>query len=264
MVAIKLCLLLSTVLFASGAIVGFLPKPQLDGRIVGGFVIDIAQVPWQVSLQTQGSHFCGASIISEKWLLTAAHCTAAVPNAKQILVRIGSSEVNVGAPHKVKRIVQHKEYNGRTVDYDFSLLELEDSIEFNDQAKPIALPGSQDYVIENTTCLVTGWGDTQSSESRRKLRGAEVPIVNQEKCEQAYKRFGGITARMMCAGFDKGGKDACQGDSGGPLVAFDDSNENAVLVGVVSWGFGCAKPSYPGVYSRVQVARDWIFDNTGL
>lgn len=114
--------------------------------------------------------------------------------------------------HKVKRIVQHKGFNEDTIDYDYSLLELEKSIEFNDQAKPVVLAGSAEAVTDNTTCLVTGWGLTQSnSESRQKLRGAEVPIFNQEKCERAYKRYGGITARMICAGFDKGGKDACQG-----------------------------------------------------
>lgn len=92
------------------------------------------------------------------------------------------------------------------------MLELEDSIDFSEQAKPVALSGAQERVTDNTTCLVTGWGTTQSIESSQKLRGAEVPIVNQQKCEQAYKRHGGITARMICAGFDKGGKDACQGE----------------------------------------------------
>lgn len=91
------------------------------------------------------------------------------------------------------------------------MLELKDSIDFNEQSKPIALAGAQERITDNTTCLVTGWGVTQSLESRQRLRGAEVPIVNQQKCEQAYKRVGGITERMICAGFDKGGKDACQG-----------------------------------------------------
>lgn len=188
----------------------------MDGRIVGGFLIDISQVPWQVSLQTSGRHFCGGSIISDKWLLTAAHCTNAVPQARSYTVRIGSSENNQGGTlHKVKRIIQHKQFSSRTVDFDFSLLELTQPIQFNETAQPIALPGVQDRVKDNTTCLVSGWGDTKSwSDPRNKLRGAEVPIVNQQKCLKAYRRFGGITPRMVCAGFDKGGKDACQGDSG--------------------------------------------------
>lgn len=179
-------------------------------------------------------HFIILNLIQLSFLFHSA-----VPNAKNILVRIGSTKTNKdGVTHKVKRIVQHKKYHSKTIDYDFSLLELEESIEFNENSKPIALPDKDTKLADNTNCLVTGWGDTQSSESRLKLRGAEVPIVNQQSCMDAYKRFGGITPRMVCAGFEKGGKDACQGDSGGPLVAFDNANENPVLVGVVSWGYG--------------------------
>lgn len=261
----KICLLLSMVLFASGELLGLEPKPHLDGRIVGGFQINITQVPWQVSLQTYGSHFCGGSIIGDKWILTAAHCTSAVPHAQSYTIRIGSTlNKKGGTLYKVKRIVQHKQYNGRIVDFDYSLLELVDSIQFSESAQPITLPDDQDHVKDNQTCLVTGWGDTKSFERNDRLRGAEVPIVNQEKCSKAYRRYGGVTSRMLCAGFDKGGKDACQGDSGGPLVAINSKTNSPVLVGVVSWGYGCAQPSYPGVYSRVQVARSWIRDNTGI
>lgn len=90
------------------------------------------------------------------------------------------------------------------------------------------------------------------------MRAALVPIVNQEKCATAYKNLAPITDRMICAGFDKGGKDACQGDSGGPLVS------NNVLVGVVSWGYGCAQANYPGVYSRVASVRNWISEQSGV
>lgn len=85
-----------------------------------------------------------------------------------------------------------------------------------------------------------------------------MPIVNQTVCSDAYASFGGITDRMICAGLTAGGKDACQGDSGGPLVA------DGKLVGVVSWGYGCARPNYPGVYSRVAAVRDWITKKTGV
>lgn len=85
-----------------------------------------------------------------------------------------------------------------------------------------------------------------------------VPIVNQKKCARAYQNVGTITDRMICAGYDKGGRDACQGDSGGPLVA------NDVLIGVVSWGQGCAMANFPGVYSRVATVRNWINEYTGV
>lgn len=85
-----------------------------------------------------------------------------------------------------------------------------------------------------------------------------MPIVNQESCSRAYASFNGITDRMICAGYTEGGKDACQGDSGGPLVA------NGTLVGIVSWGYGCANANYPGVYSRVAAARDWVRERSGV
>lgn len=136
---------------------------------------------------------------------------SAVPHAPSYTVRIGSTlKQKGGTLHKVKRIVQHKQYNGRIVDFDYSLLELVDSIQFNEASQPISLPEEQDRVEDNQTCLVTGWGETKSYERNDKLRGAEVPIVNQEKCSKAYRRYGGVTARMLCAGFDKGGIDACQ------------------------------------------------------
>lgn len=100
------------------------------------------------------------------------------------------------------------------MDYDYSLLELEESVEFNKKAKPIALPNSEEIVSDNTTCLVTGWGTTHPTDPSQRpdlLRGVEVPIVNQEKCDKIYMNITRITDRMICAGFKKGGKDSCHG-----------------------------------------------------
>lgn len=86
-----------------------------------------------------------------------------------------------------------------------------------------------------------------------------VPIVNQQLCQELYQKVNllyKVQPSMICAGYVKeGGKDACQGDSGGPLICFDSIPQ---LIGVVSWGYGCAKPSAPGVYVHVTMARDWI------
>lgn len=107
-------------------------------------------------------------------------------------------------------------------------------------------------------------GNTQnSSESSRQLRAALVPIVNQEVCKKQYSNFVyAITNRMICAGLKEGGKDACQGDSGGPLVEFETGSPR--LIGVVSWGKGCAMPKSPGVYARVTAVREWIKSKTGI
>ncbi|XP_073821501.1 trypsin-1-like [Musca autumnalis] len=233
--------------------------PRLDGRIVGGHKINITDAPHQISLQTS-AHICGGSIISKQWILTAAHCTYG-KTADRLKVRLGTSESAKGGELlDVIEIVQHKQFNYSNVDYDYSLLKLSREIEFDETKQPVKLPETKEDAKDGDQCFVTGWGNTQNAtESRTWLRLAEVPIFNQEECSEKYKRFGGVTERMICAGYIEGGKDACQGDSGGPLVT-----EDGVLVGVVSWGYGCARPDYPGIYSRVSYVRDWIRTNSGV
>ncbi|KFB42848.1 trypsin [Anopheles sinensis] len=238
----------------------YLPRPSypaLGGaRIVGGFEIDVSETPYQVSLQYLNSHRCGGSVLNNKWVLTAAHCTdGIVPYA--LAVRLGSSRhASGGTVVNVANVVQHPNYDSATTDFDFALLELEGELSFSEVVQPIALPEQDEPVEDGTLTTVSGWGNTQSvSESNEVLRAANVPTVNQQECDQAYGR---ITDSMLCAGYKHGGKDACQGDSGGPLVA------EGKLVGVVSWGNGCAKPGYPGVYSRVAVVREWVRENSGV
>lgn len=117
------------------------------------------------------------------------------------------------------RIVQHANFSFDTHDYDFSLLELATNMTFDNTMQPIRLPKQDKQFPDDTPSIVTGWGNTQNvEESRDRLRAAEVPIVNQEICSEAYSDFGGVTDRMICAGLLlEGGKDACQGDSGGML-----------------------------------------------
>lgn len=107
----------------------------------------------------------------------------------------------------MKRIAQHEKFNYSTIDYDYSLIELAEPLVFNATVQPIKLPRPFEFIRDQSLCLVTGWGNTQNSnESRILLRGAEVPIFNQRKCAKAYSRYT-VTPRMICAGFDKGGKD---------------------------------------------------------
>jgi trypsin len=236
----------------------YMPRPRLDGRIVGGNPIDILEAPYQVSLQ-RGSHFCGGSLIGSEWVLTAAHCTDG-QNPAFIKVRVGSSTHQFdGILITVKEIVQHQNFSYQNIDWDYSLIHLNASLNFDATKSAISLPEQNEVIKDKASCIVTGWGNTQnSSESRNVLRKADVPIVNQVKCSQAYKNYGGVTARMLCAGLEEGGKDACQGDSGGPLVC------KGKIFGIVSWGYGCAQPKYPGIYSRVPLIREWIREHTGI
>ena len=125
-------------------------------------------------------------------------------------IRVGSSaHASGGQVISIRRIVQHPSYNSRTTDYDYSLLELNSLISFDSSKKAVPLPAQDEPIADGTSTFVTGWGDTQSIiQSSSILRGVYVPTVNQASCNKNYG--GGITARMLCAGYQAGGKDACQ------------------------------------------------------
>ncbi|XP_058124442.1 trypsin-3-like isoform X2 [Anopheles ziemanni] len=248
--------LLAAVIACAQAQIG----PRSRARIVGGLEIDVSETPYQVSLQYFKSHRCGGSVLNSKWVLTAAHCTDSVLVPTALAVRLGSSRhASGGTVLRIANIFQHPKYDPETTDFDFALLELQGELSFSDVVQPVALPEQGEPVEDGTLTTVSGWGNTQSAaESNAVLRAANVPTVNQQECDLAYTAFGGITDHMLCAGYKHGGKDACQGDSGGPLVA------EGKLVGVVSWGYGCAKPGYPGVYSRVASVRDWVREKSGV
>ncbi|XP_013113224.2 trypsin 5G1 [Stomoxys calcitrans] len=245
---------LSVVEFASASL------PHLDGcRIVGGYEADIKDIPFQVSLQAS-FHFCGGSLIAKRFVLTAAHCINGHQEYEPIFgVRIGSSMSDRGGlMAKVLRIHRHEKFNFNTLDYDFAILELKDYDlkDLSFEMQYAKLP-TRNQVPDGTMLTASGWGSTTNpDDDTRILRAVHVPKVNENICEIVYKSR--ITDRMLCAGLVRGGKDSCQGDSGGPLV------RNRTLVGVVSWGVGCAQPHYPGVYARVSTVLPWIAEKTGL
>nr|ACF72874.2 trypsin [Ochlerotatus taeniorhynchus] len=227
---------------------------SLGGRIVGGFQIEISEVPHQVSLQQRGRHFCGGSIISSRWILTAAHCTEENLNPDAYTIRAGSTDrTDGGQVLKIKSVNPHPLYDSDNINYDFSLLELTESIGFSRSVQAIRLPEADESVADGSMCTVSGWGSTQNyDESNILLRAVNVPSYNQEECKKALASIATVTEQMICAGYAAGGKDSCQGDSGGPLVS------DGKLIGVVSWGKGCALANYPGVYARVSSVRGWI------
>lgn len=198
--------------YQTGAIESNQPN-RVHGRIVGGFTLDITQVPWQVSIQTDNSvHFCGGSIIHKRWILTAAHCLTSVQNTSSIRVRVGATDRKTeGEMFEIEQMFIHHMY-GKTLDstpdYDFGLLKLKKRLRFNKKVRAIPFSQFGDSEVSNgTKCLVSGWGLTQNpNESDQKLRAVVVPIVDQKLCNQTYD--GLITARMICAGFyENGGKD---------------------------------------------------------
>jgi len=213
-------------------------------------------------------------VISDEWILTAAHCTDGT-GANEIQVLMGehdywdSSETNM-VRMDIAEIVNHEDYNSNTVDNDFALLKMANKIDWaaNPNIRPACLPsaGSGDY--DQWMSTVTGWGTTSSGGSvSNVLLEVDVKVISNSECNNAY---GGITNNMLCAAdaSGNGGSDACQGDSGGPLVSCGaDGNcgttpgQNYELIGVVSFGIGCAQADFPGVYARTTAALDWIYTN---
>ncbi|KAG6794898.1 trypsin-1-like [Apis mellifera caucasica] len=230
---------------------------RMDGRIVGGEATTIHEAPYQISLQKDGYHICGGSIISANWVLTAGHCSSYPPSTYKI--RSGSTNVySGGSLHDVERIIRHKRYttnqNGIPSN-DIALFRIKDTFEFDESTKPVQLYQGDSASLVGKYGLVTGWGLT-NIKIPPVLHKVSVPLVSKRECDRDYSRFGGVPQGELCAGYPEGGKDSCQGDSGGPLVV--DGN----LVGVVSWGMGCGTPKYPGVYTDVAYYREWVRENS--
>ena len=228
-------------------------KP-FNRRIVGGENADIKQHPWQVALQVRGQFFCGGSIIAEQWILTAAHCFTHSKRAEDWRAKAGATNYATGSVWtQIERLVIHPKYIPSTYEHDIALVKLK--LKTSGAVIPLA---RADMVVPMGQPLeVTGWGATkEDGGGTRVLQKASVPHVDTAACNVREAYNGKITSGMMCAGNREGGMDACQGDSGGPLVW--RTQDRPVLVGVVSWGEGCARQLKYGVYTRVSAYSDWI------
>ncbi|XP_070607651.1 enteropeptidase [Erythrolamprus reginae] len=231
-------------------------------RIVGGSDAQEGAWPWIVSLHFDYNPTCGASLINNEWLLTAAHCVYGrnlKPSRWEAFLGLHTN-FNLSYPQTVKRkidqIIINPHYNKRSKDSDIALMRLQFRVNYTDYIQPICFPEKNKQFLPGTKCSIAGWGQTTQEDSMSNiLQEAEVPLITQQKCKELMPEYN-ITENMICAGYEKGGIDACKGDSGGPLMC--PENKKWFLVGVTSFGYKCALPNRPGVYVNVLKFVDWV------
>ncbi|XP_057657586.1 proclotting enzyme [Diorhabda carinulata] len=238
---------------------------QDQKRIVGGHNTEVNEWPWIAALFNGGRQFCGGSLIDNSHILSAAHCVAHMSSwdVARLTVRLGDHNIksNSETRHiekRVKRVVRHRGFDARTLYNDIAILTLDSPVEFTQQIRSVCLPTS---TIDPTgkTGTVIGWGSLRESGPQPAvLQEVNIPIWNNLNCKVKYGAAapGGIVEHMLCAG--EANRDSCSGDSGGPLMINDGK---WLQVGIVSWGIGCGKGQYPGVYTRVDKFIPWIQKN---
>ena len=260
---------------------------QSTDRIVGGDSTGIDEYPWLVLLRYRNKDGedagfrCGGSLITDRHILTAAHCTSVSGKEGLILdsVRLGEWRISTDTDCVgrrgfqtctepaldvgVQRSIKHSRYNRRTKEHDIALIRLRRSVKFSNMIQPVCIPPPDAAPPSvGTSLLVAGWGLTENgSTSDVKLKVA-VPTVSISDCKTRFGSRGVISDNHICAG-GLAGKDACEGDSGGPLMRFiaRDGNIQWIQEGIVSWGVKCGFKGYPGVYTRVSKYAAWITDN---
>lgn len=226
--------------------------PTTTAAIVGGQPANIENYPWVVYLvNDQGQQFCGGTIGSSNKVITAAHCVQeATPASVRVVAGREDKQSDAGTVANVTDIWTHPRFQSPFEGADVAVLTLDRKL--SQPALPIAGPEDDGLYAAGTRATVLGWGATaEGGQPSRILRKATLPVRSDAECSAAYpQRYS--PRSMTCAGVPRGGVDSCQGDSGGPLVA------GGKLIGIVSWGQGCARPGNPGVYTRVITYTDDI------
>jgi secreted trypsin-like serine protease len=250
-----------------------------QGNIIGGVEIDITTIPWQVSLENlanNNSHFCGGSIINERWILTAAHCVApviGVNNAAQIMVHAGATNQTnnaVGQRIQCEQIFIHPQYNATTSENDIALLRLVTPLQFNNSVQVVRYSTpcntTEAMIAPGVVGALTGWGLTcNTCPASPTLRRVNIPVIDNG---QAFNiqiannptNNNPITGNMLA--FFQNGTGAAPGDSGGPATIWD-ANGNPIVIGASSWGYW-PKDINPTIYTRVRNYAQWIQTTTGL
>ncbi|XP_060984766.1 putative serine protease 42 [Dama dama] len=232
-------------------------------KILGGQDSEEGKWPWQVSLRVRDRHVCGASLVTEKWVLTAAHCML---SRRQYSVMMGDRDLQgvvSGLVVPVSHFVIHPQFStSGTIKNDIALLRLRYPVNFTGLIQPICIPEKTFRVQAGTRCWVTGWGRKQEFGPlvSEVLQEVDQYIMYYEECngllQKALQTNKDVAQEGVICGYNSIGMDSCQGDSGGPLVC--QFNTTWVQVGIVSWGVGCGRNNTPGVYTETALYSNWL------
>ncbi|EDV91600.1 serine protease grass [Drosophila grimshawi] len=256
----------------------------LNQRVANGHEVKLSSRPWMALLNyktfDQSRFLCGGTLISNRYILTAAHCVYGLENSLYE-IRLGEHRIStekdcrrLGRREKcappvldvgIEKMILHEKYDTRRITNDIALLRLNKTVEFQKHIKPICLPINDELKGQSETMsnyFVTGWGTTEKGSASDVLLQASVPIQSRSTCSQAYRRE--VLHTQLCVG---GGdlQDSCKGDSGGPLQApalyLDEYKLRMVVFGIVSQGVkSCGQISLPGLYTNVADYVQWITD----
>ena len=249
-------------------------QPSIQSRVLGGGDAEVGAWPSMAAIVTAGMFpleerfFCGGTVISERWILTAAHClydpfgVETQPADIRVVVGINDLRDDTATELVVTGIYRHPQFDAGvgTLQNDLALLELANVV----SVPATALFDGDLEAYNDTLGFITGWGATDSNQFSGSeiypnlLQDASVPLVSLERCNSAESYQGGILDTQVCAGFRQGGVDSCVGDSGGPLFIIQGGEQ--VQVGITSFGNGCGLPNFYGIYTNISAYSGWISD----
>ncbi|ODN00707.1 Venom serine protease Bi-VSP [Orchesella cincta] len=241
-------------------------------KIIDGTLSKQNAWPWVAAMVTTSNNvrriYCGASVITTKYLLTAAHCVYLGFNTLTVIVGTNNLNDNGALEYQIASKYIHPKFNPITLEDDIALVELESRITFSEKVFPICLTPQVGVPFANKSAIVAGWGRTSTAiiDSYTTMqRQAVISVFSKKECQARYKNVTAIplkdiTDSKLCASGSTNNRGSCQGDSGSPLFLLKKGSTDSYLqIGIVSAGNEtCANSKYPGIYTRVSRYTKWI------